>query len=182
MSWNELLHPTQRQSLHGYMQKFETLVHGGKACATDTFWCDLDQNPLGPRCRLTIDYAKKQANLQTLITHQTIYHVPLHRVFSARDHCRAHCWPMTTSERALVGCIGSIESNLQSKALSHSALKRFIGDGWHLRCQGLFIMWLLAHLQVKKSIRLVRQPNSFVRPNKTSKKKIKFGIFKRRTV
>ena len=182
MSWNELLHPTQRQYLHGYMQKFETLVHGGKACATDPFWCDLDQNPLGPRCRLTIDSAKKPANLQTLITHQTIYHVPLHRVFSARDHCRAHCWPMTTSERALVGCIGSIESKLQSKALSHSALKRFIGDGWHLRCQGLFIMWLLAHLQVKKSTRLVRQPNSFVRPNNKSKNNIKFGIFKRRKV
>ena len=149
------------------MQRCESLEHAGKARATDPFWCDLDQKPFGPRCRMTIDSEEKPANLQTLITHQTIYPVPLHRVFSARDHCRTHCWPTTLAERALVGCIGSIDAQLKSRALSHTAVKRFIGDGWHLRCQLLFIIWLLAHLQVKKAIELVRQPHFVVTPKRT---------------
>ena len=156
--WHELLHPTQQGYLAEYHRLFTQRVHAGKCNANDAWICDLDQKPTGPKSKLVVE-SSSDTLMPTLICHQTLFHSKHRRPLSALDHARAHCWPVGQAEISACGCLFDIEAMLLDNTLTHSKLKKIVGDSWHLRQQGLLFAYVLANIELQSETHLVRQPS-----------------------
>ena len=169
LTWNDVLLPTQKARRQGYEELFEQRVQAGRAKHDDDWWCDLEQNHDGPRSKLHVDSSvhSQYKPLNTLITHQTLWHGTRQTVMCATDQARAHCWPVSKRERHAVGCIIDLEAELGSQRLTHVNLVCYVGDGWRMRPQGVFFFWLLGNVEVRSPTRLRRQ----FEPTPTKKRK-----------
>ena len=89
----------------------------------------------------------RKRSFPALITHGTIYNIALDQVFTALDAARLTGWPVTTQEQATHGCVLNSPRLIQSGALTCRSLAKMCGDGWHIRAQGMFFMFLAASLE-----------------------------------
>ena len=87
LTWNDVLLPTQKARRQGYEELFEQRVQAGRAKHDDDWWCDLEQNHDGPRSKLHVDSSvhSRYKPLNTLITHQTLWHGTRQTVMCATD-------------------------------------------------------------------------------------------------
>ena len=115
---------------------------------------DLDQNPISGRGRMTTEASR---SFGTLICHGTLWHLQLARPMVAVEICRMHCWPVGDYEMATTACTVDIWNCLRSGIITCRELTAFIGDRWHLRVVGSWIMRMLANL-VRTDAPLCRQP------------------------
>ena len=160
MAWEDVLNVSQLEYLYAYTQKFELMKE--KGCVHDDcseFVCDLDQKP-HRRPKIMFDHPNKKAMLSTLVTHQTLFHSGKRIIMTALDHARAHCWPVTHDERmAYGGMCCNIPMALETRLFSHKELVRMVGDGWSLRSQGQWLMFLLASVEyVWQTPRQIQNP------------------------
>ena len=51
----------------------------------------------------------------------------------------------------LVGCCVDIKQLLGTE-LGHDKLTKMVGDGWHLRPQGMLLMWVLSNLELRTAM------------------------------
>ena len=143
LTWECVMLDSQHRRLAVYEEEFKELVADGKV-AEDVAWCaDLDQAPENNRGRFALLDGSKTP---TLIQHGWHWHSVKKKPLTALDGLRMHGWPVTTSEISLVGSVVDIRSKLKHHEISHRSLIRMTGDSWHLRYQGMLLMFVLATL------------------------------------
>lgn len=152
--WTEVLLESHKTRLASYEQLRVELVDAKKLDAGADLVVDLDQNPQTGFGR----YMSEQSSFATLLRHGTLWSMKHRRPLLAVEMAKLHCWPTTSRDLAEVGGVVSIGHLLQSASLSCNSLVQMLGDGWHLRVQGSFIMWLLSSLtRTSASIRVMKR-------------------------
>ena len=141
--WEEVLLDTRVTRLAAYMKVRQDLVKAGKLGVDEAVVVDLDQNPAAGFGRMV---TARSASFPTLIRHGCHWSITDCRPLLAVKQAMMHCWPITASEITAVGSVVSIGDLLKSGALSCHSLVAMLGDSWHLRVQGMFMMWMLASL------------------------------------
>ena len=148
LSWHDAILPSQQVYLQRYHAKRQEAVRLGKLREGDQVWGDLDQNPFSSWGRLLSEFDP----FPTFVKHSTLWHLQQDKPMTALGMARVHGWRISESERSAVGCIVDLYGILKSNRMSCRELKSLIGDSWHLRCQGMFMMWLLSCIQTRSSL------------------------------
>ena len=146
-TWHGLLLPSQKERLTNYTAGFRAMVASGDADPSDNFLCDLDHNPLKwgtGAIKITVDTC-----LPTLIQHGVVWHSAFQRPLSALERCRCHCWPVTDTEIDAIGCLTDLRSMILHQRVTHPQLTKMTGDSWHLRIQGMILMYAMASLEFR---------------------------------
>ena len=146
-TWHDPLLPSQKERLGNYIVGFQAMVASGVADPSDSFICDLDHNPW----KWGTGAIKVTAGtcVPSLIQHGRLYHSSFQRPLSTLERCRVHCWPVTSAEIDAVGCLTDLQSMLLHQRVSHAQLTKMIGDSWHLRIQGMILMYAMASLELR---------------------------------
>ena len=141
--WDEILLESHARRLVAYGQQRDLLISQGKMARTDDFICDLDQNPEAGRGRSCHPGSK---GMMTFTRHGTLWHWHLRRPLLGVETMRVHCWPIETEHIDTVGAACSVMDLVRNGTVHPRELHAFVGDSWHLRVQGLWLMWVLSNV------------------------------------
>ena len=155
VDWEELLLPSQRSRLERYNDLHRHRLSNGRTFSDEFVTYDLDHEPC-KRARLSKTGGVCTGNQGCLISHGCIWSPGKKCWLQASGWARAHVYPVTAAEFQCVEFPLDIAKLLRSETLSSAEVKSMIGNGWHLRSMGLFLMYLLGSIQPRETLKLMR--------------------------
>ena len=133
----------QREALEFYDNLDGRLHDEGKLADDECLIVDLDQSEGRPR--YCID--KVNGNLMTLICHGFFFHLRKRCMMLAQELALAQGWPIGLEPGNPRSTL-DWEVLLAGQLVSHRNVTSWVGDSWHLVCQGSFLMWLWANIEL----------------------------------
>lgn len=145
-----LLLPSQKRRLEKYMDMENAIRASGKSFSDDYVAVDLDHEP-SKRARISRSSKLTHSTMCCCIGHGCIWSVTDRKWMTTAGWARLHCYPMNDVEHGISPVPVRLDKLMEQGLVNASEVKNMIGNGWHLRSLGQFLMWILASVTPRQN-------------------------------